>query len=767
MTLRHDPAVPRPPRRIAPMRPLTWFCATVLTGAQLAPALLPLAAAQANPAARKPTVQTTAQNPAQNPAQSTPATPSGPAPDGPFKCLSSSPNRYCLNFPSAEIEDISRALAAIIKRSIVVDPRVKGTMRLYSEQELTAREVFLNYLAALRGLGYAVIESGNLLKVVPEAEAKLQSSTVSVGSVVGRGDQILTQVFRVQHENANNLVTVLRPLITPNNTINANPGNNTLVITDYADNLQRLAKIIAALDVPAHTGLEVFPLQHALASDLAPIVQRFADGGTPAAGAAPGTSTVSVVADPRTNALLIRAPNAARLAAVIAVIDKLDRPAPTGGPAGNIYVVYLKNADAVKLAQVLRAAYGAGAGAATGAATGGLSGSAAPAAQNLATAGGNNAASPQATTPVAGAANPSTGGFIQADPATNSLIISAPEPVYRQLRGVIDQLDARRAQVYVESMIVKMDAIQAAEFGFQWQTLLGKNGDKYGVIAGTNFSASTGSGANIINLAVNGATGTAVPGTGLNVGLVKAINGVYTLGALARFLETNTGANILSTPNLVSLDNEEAKIVIGQNVPFVTGTFTNTGTGNGSTNPFQTIERKDVGLTLRVKPQIGESGTVRMVIFQENSTVTSVSSTAGPTTDKSSIETTVVVDDGQIMVLGGLLKDDFGENEDQVPGLASLPLIGGLFKSESRKRTKSNLLVFLRPVVMRTQEDANALTLDRYDAIRAQQVNGQPRPSAIGRVNESVVIPDLRRPGAPAGSAPPAAPEWGRPAGDR
>jgi general secretion pathway protein D len=371
---------------------------------------------------------------------------------------------------------------------------------------------------------------------------------------------------------------------------------------------------------------------------------------------------------------------------------------------------------------------------------------------------------------VSASASPSTGGFIQADPATNSLIISAPEPVYRQLRGVIDQLDARRAQVYVESMIVKMDAIQAAEFGFQWQTLLGKNGDKYGVVAGTNFSASTGSGANIINLAVGGANGTAVPGTGLNVGLVKAINGVYTLGALARFLETNTGANILSTPNLVSLDNEEAKIVIGQNVPFVTGTFTNTGTGNGSTNPFQTIERKDVGLTLRVKPQIGESGTVRMVIFQENSTVTSVSSTAGPTTDKSSIETTVVVDDGQIMVLGGLLKDDFGENEDQVPGLASLPLIGGLFKSESRKRTKSNLLVFLRPVVMRTQEDANALTLDRYDAIRAQQINGQPRPAAVGRVNESVVIPELRRPGAPAGagaSGTSGSPDWGQPATGR
>ncbi len=761
MTLRPAPAAPRPARRPLAMRPLAWCCATLLSGAQLAPALLPLAAAQA---VKKPAATAAA------PAVVAPAATNA---DGPFKCRSSAPNRYCLNFPNAEIEDVSRALAAILKRQIVVDPRVKGTMRLYSDQELSQREVFLNYLAALRGLGFAVIEVGGLLKVVPEAEAKLQSGSVSVGSVVGRGDQILTQVFRIQHENANNLVTVLRPLITPNNTINANPGNNSLVITDYADNLQRLAKIIAALDVPAHTGLEVYPLQHALASDLAPIVQRFADGGGAAAGAAPGTAGVSVVADPRTNALLIRAPNAARLAGVLAVIDKLDRPAPSGGPAGNIYVVYLKNADAVKLAQVLRAAYGAGGGGgATGGAMGGL-GAASPAqGQTLASAGGNNAASPQATTPVAAAASPSTGGFIQADPATNSLIISAPEPVYRQLRGVIDQLDARRAQVYVESMIVKMDATQAAEFGFQWQTLLGSKGDKYGVAVGTNYSATAGAGSNIVNLSLAASTNT-VPslGTGLNVGLFKAINGVYTLGALARFLESNTGANILSTPNLVSLDNEEAKIVIGQNVPFVTGTFTNTGTGTGATNPFQTIERKDVGLTLRVKPQIGENGTVRMVIFQENSTVTSVSSTAGPTTDKSSIETTVVVDDGQIMVLGGLLKDDFGDNEEKVPGLASIPIIGNLFRSEKRQRTKSNLLVFLRPVVMRSQEDANALTLDRYDAIRAQQLNGQPKPSVIGDVNESAVVPEIRRPGAagkasvaPATAAPA---DWGQPATGR
>jgi general secretion pathway protein D len=393
---------------------------------------------------------------------------------------------------------------------------------------------------------------------------------------------------------------------------------------------------------------------------------------------------------------------------------------------------------------------------------------------------------------VQASAGPSTGGFIQADPSTNSLIITAPEPVYRQLRAVIEQLDARRAQVYVESMIVKMDATQAADFGFQWQGLLGKNGDKYGVVGGTNFGTG---GNNIINLSVGAAAGTAVPGAGLNVGLIKAINGVYTLGALARFLESNTGANVLSTPNLIALDNEEAKIVIGQNVPFVTGSFTNTGSSTGGTvNPFQTIERKDVGLTLRVKPQIGEGGTVRMAIYQENSSVlqNTTTNSAGPTTDKSSIETTVVVDDGQIMVLGGLLKDDYGTGEDRVPGLASIPILGNLFRSENRTRTKSNLLVFLRPVVMRTQAQADSLTIDRYESIRAQMQGNQPAPSMVLPIKDSPVLPELKRgatpqpnqaigqqpgegapagqPGKPAtpGTPAPASDEgWGRPVSPR
>ena len=647
-----------------------------------------------------------------------------------------------LNFVNADIDAVTRAIGALTGRQFIVDPRVKGTITVYSEQPVTVREAYLNYLSALRGLGFAVVESAGLYKVLPEAEAKLQAGTVSVGTVEQRGDQVITQVFRLNHENPNNLVAILRPLITPNNTINASPGSNTLVITDYADNLARMAKIIAALDQPSATDIEIIPLQHAVASDIVALVQRLSsDSGTPQIPGAVAGAGTTVLADPRTNSLIIRGANPARLANLRGLVDKLDRPA-AGGATGGIRVVYLKNADATKLATVLRAAFGAGsAGSAGGTAP---AATAAPAQLFGAQAGG--AGNTVATTPVSQSAGPSTGGFIQADPSTNSLIITAAEPLYRQIRAVIEQLDGRRAQVFVESMIVEMDARKAAEFGFQWQGLLsGKVGDRNAVVGGTNFGSGS---TNIINLAtLNSTSGISANASvnGLNLGLLHQVNGIYTLAALARFLESVSGTNILSTPNLVALDNEEAKIVVGANVPFVTGSFTNTGSSSGTVNPFQTIERKDVGLTLKIRPQIGEGGVVRMTVFQENSSVvaTTVSNSNGPTTNKSSVETTVVVDDGAIMVLGGQTKDQYDGAVDKVPLLGDVPLFGNLFRSESRNRQRSVLLIFLRPVVLRDTQRAESLSLDRYEAIRATQQATQPEQSRILPINEAPVLPDM------------------------
>jgi general secretion pathway protein D len=668
-----------------------------------------------------------------------------------------------LNFVNADIEGVSRAMGAILKQQFVVDPRVKGNITLFSETPLSPREAYLNYLAALRGLGFTVVEVGGLFKVVPEADAKLQSGTVSVGPVGVRGDQVITQIFRLTHENANNLVPVLRPLISPNNTINANPGNNTLVITDYADNLQRIAKIIAAMDTASAGDVEIFTLKYAVAQDLSPVITRLSDATAVATGGAPGgqqpggtgSATPSILVDARSNSLIVRAPNPARMASIRALIEKLDRPTSGDNPMGNIYVVYLKNADAVRLAAVLRAAYAAGvpssSGALGGAAAGGGGGTA-PAAPtlNTSTSGGQSAA---ATAPVTGAAAPVTGGMIQADPASNSLIITAPEPVYRQLRAVIEQLDSRRAQVYIESMIVEVKGDNAAEFGFQWQGISGGK-DNNIPFAGTNFTGT--SGGNILNLSAATAQGAGETGlaaaaeagvsAGLNIGLLHKFGSVYGLAAIATILQKQTNTNIISTPNLITLDNEEAKIIVGSNVPFITGTTTNTG-GGAAINPFQTVERKDVGITLRIKPQIGENGTVRMVIYQESSSLSTAvapgTTNAGPSTDKRSVESTVVVDDGQIIVLGGLIEDKFSDIKSKVPILGDIPLIGWLFRSESRSKTRTNLMIFLRPIVMRDADTQNKLSLDRYDLIRAQQQTSQPSRSYVMPINESPVLPPL------------------------
>lgn len=665
-----------------------------------------------------------------------------------------------LNFVGADIEAVTRAMSAMMNRPILVDPRVRGAVTLYSEQPLSVRDAYRSYLAALRGLGFTVVESGGLLKVVPEADAKLQSGTVSVDAPTQRGDTILTQVFRLNYENPNNLVAILRPLISPNNTINASPTTASLVITDYADNLQRIAKIIAALDQPSATGVEVVPLKHAVAADLAPIAQRLADAGgavvvpgaPPAAGA--GGGATQIVADVRSNALVVRAPNAAKLGQVLALVEKLDVPSAAtgvagGGPAGQLWVVHLKNADAVKLAQVLRAAFPAGAGGGGAAASPSMPRAptiaAAPAPAGTSATGAQSVA---ALAPVTPGEGPSTGGNIQADPSTNSLIITAPEPLYRQMRAMIEQLDTRRAQVYIESLIVEVSGDKAAEFGFQWQGLLGNKGDTWGAAAGTNFGAQ----GNILGITaaqLGGGNPAQVPlNQGLNFALLRNYGGTYALAAIANMLQSQSNTNIVSTPNLITLDNEEAKIVVGQNVPFVTGQFTNTGATGGTTlNPFQTIERQDVGLTLRIKPQIGEGGTVRMTIYQEASQVLARTapgtSNAGPTTSKRSIESTVVVDDGAILVLGGLIEDRFEETRSQVPLLGDIPLIGELFRSQTRTKQRTNLMVFLRPVIMRDGGSAERLSLDRYDLMRAQQQGAQPAPSVVLPINESPVLPPI------------------------
>ena len=634
-----------------------------------------------------------------------------------------------LNFVNADIDAVVRAIGQYTNRTFVIDPRVKGTLSLITERPVTKQQAYEQLLSGLRLQGFTIVQTGNVMRVVPEADAKLQGGTVvGPNNASPGGDQLITQVFRLQYESATAMVPILRPLIAPNNTISAYPQNNTLVITDYAENLRRIQRIIESIDTPATSDLEMIPVKYGLAMEIASVVNRVLDEGARAAGqAVDAGQRISVLAEPRTNTLIVRAPSQARLTLAKNLIAQLDRPAST---PGNINVVYLRNAEAVRLAPLLRAiissdpSYTPPTGASGGLSQGGATG----------TAGGGGAgmSTPAATTTLGGGAAGGGGGggggsgplagLIQADAATNSLIITAPEPLYRNIRAIIDKLDVRRAQVVIESLIVEMTADKAAEFGIQWQALGNVNNSDVGVIASQNFG---GGGTNIIGTAANLGS----VGQGLNLGVlngkinIPGVGEVLNLAFLARALETTADANILSTPTIQTLDNEEAKFLVGQNIPIITGSYAAAGGATAvGVNPFQTFERKDIGLQLRVRPQISEGGVVRLAIYQELSSIqnTLTASQGGIITNKRSFESTVLVENGNIVVLGGLIEDRTDNSRSSLPILGRIPGLGYLFSYENRGRKKTNLLVFLRPYVVRDEGTSSELALDRYAYIRGQ-----------------------------------------------
>ena len=715
-------------------RSIALACALSMTVTSLAPTAAAQATRTKRPgaAAPAPAGQATAANPT-NPASTT--------------------EPVMLNFVNADIDAVVRAIGQYTSRTFVVDPRVKGTLSLVTERPVTREQAYEQLLTALRLQGFTIVQTGNVARVLPEADAKLQGgAVVSPQGSAPRGDQLVTQVFRLQYESATAMVPILRPLIAPNNTISAYPQNNTLVITDYADNLRRIQRIIESIDTPATSETEIIPIKFGLAMEIATVVNRMLDEGARAAGQAiDAGQRVSVLAEPRTNALILRAPSAARMMIAKSLIAKLDQPGLT---PGNINVVYLRNAEAAKLAPLLRAIISAdpsfvpqNTGSGLSPSTGTTSG---PGMTTQQATLGTSAPGQQATTTAAGGTGPLS-GMIQADTATNSLIITAPEPLYRNIRQIIDKLDVRRAQVVIESLIAEVSAEKAAEFGIQWQALGGINDPGTNVIGGTNFG---GSGQNIIGVASN--IGSA--GQGLNIGIVQGkinipgIGEILNLGFLARALETKADANILSTPTIQTLDNEEAKFLVGQNIPLITGSYANTGAGGTASgvNPFQTFERRDIGLQLRVRPQISEGGVVRLAIYQELSSIqnTLTAAQGGIITNKRSFESMVLVEDGNIVVLGGLIEDKTDNSRSQVPILGNIPIIGELFKYENRKRTKTNLLVFLRPYVVRDEATSSALAMDRYDYIRGQVANSTVADNIIFRDLQSRQIPE-RPPVAP------------------
>lgn len=582
-------------------------------------------------------------------------------------------DKVSLNFVNADIQEVIKAISQISKKNFLVDPRVKGSINIVSATPVNSELAYDILLSALRLQGYAAVDADGVTKIIPEADAKLYVD--AVGKSAGKGDKIITKVFTLKNESATQMVNVIRPMIAPNNLIVAHASANALVITDYKSNLRRIEQVIKAIDLPSADAPIIIPVANASAMDIANTINKLMPEASVGINNGDGNQRFVLMGDARSNSLLLRADNPGRVARVRELVAKLDND---GGTPGNVHVVTLRNADAGKLAQTLRAVM-----------SGDLS---------------------QAP---AGAQGVVTGaGIVQADVASNSLIITASEPIFKNLRSVIERLDVRRPQVFVEALIVEVTADKAAEFGVQWQTLTNNAGNR--IVGGTNF----GSTSNIVNLATSP---TPTLGAGLNIGVVNGssnvpgVGQVLNLGMLARALETDSNANILSSPNLLTLDNEEAKIVVGQNVPFVTGSYAQTA-GTTTATPFQTIERKDVGLTLKIKPQILDGGSVRLQVYQEvSSVVTGAANTAGVTTNKRSIESNILVDKEQIVVLGGLIQDSVNDVKNQIPLLGSIPLLGRLFSYESRQRSKTNLMVFIRPYVMRDQEAYEALTKKRYE----------------------------------------------------
>ena len=626
-----------------------------------------------------------------------------------------------LNLKDAEISALVESMSVLTGKNFIVDPRVKGRVTIISSKPMDEKELYEVFLAVLGVHGFAAIPSGNVVKIVPAAGAKQEN----IPTVDRRGgvepDQIVTRVIQVQNVSAAQVVPIIRPLIPPQGHLAAYTPTNVLIISDTAANVERIASIIARVDLASNEEVEIVPLRHASAGEIVRVLTNLEQGRAKADPAAAAGAVPRMVADERTNSILLSGDKASRLR-LRALISHLDTPVDSGG---NTQVVYLRYAKAKNLVTVLQ----------------GMS-------KNLSSEAARNAPTPgQAPGAAPGGGSSSSGGGlvdIQADEATNSLVITAPPELIRSLRAVIAQLDVRRAQVLVEAVIAEISAEKTAELGVQW--VLGTNN----AVGFTNLNTGNSSLANIIGLALKANSGDLTDTTLLPEGLHLGV-GDFTkgnpFGALISALAKDADTNVLSTPTVVTMDNEEAEIIVGQNVPFVTGSYTtstNTGTSTSSQvgNPFQTIQREDVGIKLKVKPQINEGNAVKLEIAQEVSNVvpTANASTQGPTTNKRSIKTNVLVENGQILVLGGLIDNTLNQSAQKVPLLGDIPLLGNLFRYRSTDKLKRNLMVFLHPIILRDPGQGTLYTSDKYSYIREQQLAARTREVSLLPEAQSPVL---------------------------
>lgn len=665
-----------------------------------------------------------------------------------------------LNFVDADIDVVAKAVGELTGKTFVLDPRVKGKINIQSAKGISPGLAYPTFLSALRMAGFAAVEGpGGVVRVVPEVDAKALPTPLTGGTA----GAVVTKVIPLTHQSAGQVINALRPLVAAANALTVYPPGNAIIITDYSDNIAKIQAVISRLDTPSAPAPELIPLNHANALDVVSTLNRvFAE---PAASA-DSRDRLLITADLRSNSVIIRSEDGGRLSRVRTLVQELDRA--TAAP-GNIRMVYLKHADATQIAQTLRRVLGADGGGSSSSASSPLSSllptngqqqtapssplAAATAALTGSTAQPSSGSLPQATTNNSSAFT-AGGATVYADSSINALVISAPTPVYNNLRTVIEQLDVRRAQVFVEALIVEVQADRAAEFGIQWQGLDGLNRRGTQGFGGTNFGSTSSTPTNnILGVANN----PAAVGQGLSFGLVRGAITIagkqyLNLGLLARALQSDVSANILSMPTLLALDNEEARFSGGQTVPVLTGQYAN-ASSNNSVTPFATFDRKEVGLILRVKPMITEGGSIRLQLYQEvssvaPSTISGVDAVGLSTFNKRVLETSVLADDGQIVVLGGLLQEGFTNDQEKVPVLGDVPGLGQLFRYDTRKRTKTNLMIFLRPTVLRDANQAGILSNERYRVLGLDQQAVSPEARFM--------MPDMTNPGLPMGTPVPA-----------
>ncbi len=609
-----------------------------------------------------------------------------------------------LNLKDADITAVISTVSEVTGKNFIVDPRVRGKITIISSKPMNKDEVYQVFLSVLDVHGFSAVESGRVIKIIPDANAKQLAVPVVDQNSRIEGDEVVTRVIELRNVSASQLVPILRPLVPQQGHLAAYVPGNILIISDRASNVTRMINIINRIDIPATDDIEVVTLRHASAAEIVRVLNAMEQQRKAARGAAAGTDgedSSLLIADDRTNSVLVGGGASGRLR-LRTIISHLDTPLAS---EGNTSVYYLRYAQAKNMVAVLT----------------GVSGSIEKQQQT-------DAPAPARAMPV----------NIQADENTNALVITAPPDIQRSLEAVIKQLDVRRAQVMVEGVIAEVSSSFNAELGVQWIVDGTPNGT--GPVGLSKFTVPTGDSIDTIGATV-AAGRIPIFGNGLTLGLGRFDSSSINFAAIIRALKADGSTNILSTPTLVTLDNEEAEIIVGEEVPFVTGSFSTAGTVTSPANPFQTIQRQNVGISLKVRPQINEGNAVKLDIEQKIDSLSSRSDAVDLITNTRSIRTSIIVDDGQLVVLGGLIRDDLQETDQKVPLLGDIPLLGWLFRSKTTTKGKTNLMVFLKPTILREDGLLQQLTGGKYDYIRALQLHVRDNGLLMLPPEEAPVLP--------------------------